>query len=583
MSAMRSLLARGRALRFLGGVLASIVGVAALIVPAAAAPVARTWTTGQAGPTADAQLIAKLPRRWYGVIEYRVTSRGGDPVKTQTVEAFARVTFTLRPGAGQPFNTYEYRPTGTLRARLSGEGDCIETGSGTVPVEPSNGALAIGVSVPGQKPRVEYSFVSGANVGGHDPMLKVVFRCDGQRVTWRKPINWTSYQRPVVRRKTTDKTVQDARSVSYRGVEGFYRWCLARKQSDLETCTADELQAVARVSGPTLRAATQTLDGSRSKGNIESYEWTFDPTPCTSSKPGACADYCKAVGPKPGSKKRGARVTIKPLCTIRATLTVSDGEHQDVDSIPVRVTPRTQGWRTPVGHRPEFTPASANRPDLPRDPPHVECDLARDCEVTAYLGINLPDPRKCPGREEPGSAIFCPLLNGNKTWSGAGYEIATISDPGGPFDGYAYVGSSSLAVHRVGYINPAIAPGGMKEADGNSFYGYNEAHGGDADGLLSAIRQHEGWGAEGKPRTGHTQIMRDDLARPGLDPRYLIERLFAPSAARVQEAADEKIKDLDEIIDDDTNDPLARIGAFSVYFWIPQERKWLRWDGFTVP
>ena len=56
---------------------------------------------------------------------------------------------------------------------------------------------------------------------------------------------------------------------------------------------------------------------------------------------------CKAVGPKAGATKRGERVTIKPLCTVLAKLTVSDGQAEDSDTVRGSGQLRgAAGWRT---------------------------------------------------------------------------------------------------------------------------------------------------------------------------------------------------------------------------------------------
>src|SRR5207245_8994300 len=94
-------------------------------------------------------------------------------------------------------------------------------------------------------------------------------------------------------------------------------------------------KAIAAVSGSTLRASTRTLDGAKSTGKLKSYEWTFE------------ALDCGTVKTRAGSKKIGKKVTIKPLCMIKATLTVSDGRCKDSQTITVKVTPRREGWTTP--------------------------------------------------------------------------------------------------------------------------------------------------------------------------------------------------------------------------------------------
>jgi hypothetical protein len=306
-------------------------------------------------------------------------------------------------------------------------------------------------------------------------------------------------------------------------------------------------KAIATVSGSTLRASTRTLDGSKSTGKLKSYEWTFE------------ALDCGTVKTRAGAKKIGKKVTIKPLCTIKATLTVSDGRCKDSQTITVKVTPRREGWTTPFSHR-----SQDGGPSAPTDVPRASCAGGTCYVVSGTLGLNLPD---CPGEPEQGDAILCPLLSGNPSWLGTGYKLTSVSDPGGPFNDYGYVASSAIAVKRVGLISLGVLPGGPKERDGNNFYGYNKAKGTDVDGFLNAIRQHEGLGAPGKPGTGHSQIMKADLAKPNLGPRREIEKLFGPSASDLQREVDGKLKDIDTQIDKDSADPLPDIGSFELWFW----------------
>ncbi len=294
-SGLARLAPRGRTLRLVGASLASILGAVVLVVPAASAPTAvqrglgGVESTAAGGPTAKPPANEGLPRHWFAVIETSFTSRG--PTGVTNIETFARATFTLtrvrRQGGKAAFtNVYEYRPTGTLRASVSRtDRDCRWKGSGTVALEPSHGGLVIGTTNinPGKKLRVEYGLVSASYVGGRSPTIPTTLTCPDYQSTSGESIHWTG-NRPVVRTKTTDGTVQDDHPYA-PPAEGFRRWCLARKASDLDACRADELEAVARVSGSKLRAATRTLDGSKSTGDIKGYTWTFDQAECSRRRP----------------------------------------------------------------------------------------------------------------------------------------------------------------------------------------------------------------------------------------------------------------------------------------------------------
>jgi hypothetical protein len=265
------------------------------------------------------------------------------------------------------------------------------------------------------------------------------------------------------------------------------------------------------------------------------------------------------------------------LCTIRATLTVSDGEDEDSDSVLVRVMPRS--WRTPVTYRETREPMT-----LPR----VRCDAGTgECKLYLTGGANDPDPAACPGRTKPGSQLVCPLLGGSSTWSGTGYKFATLSDPDGPFDGYSYIASSTLAVKMLGVLNRFLFPESVTEIDDNNFYTYNKKQGANVDGFLKALSQHEGWGAPGKPRTGHAQAVKEALAKEGNDPRREIEQMLAPSALALQQRADARIRELDTLLNSNTCDVgprcgrLNEIGKFDLYFFHPTPTSF-SWDRGTV-
>ena len=520
-----------------------------------------------------------LPSRWFATVQWSYTDA------ISTMEAFAKATFVLdkvwRTGGGRrTSNTYYYLPTGTLRARYSHEeGGCSWKAQGTVAIKPEHGTLSIRViKEPGEKTYVEYGDEFAPHSTPQDPTIPETIACETKRSSVRH-IHWLEI--PGNSRATTSAKKLE-RTIDYPGGSqklGFRKWCFTRRQADLEDCSAEELQAVARVSGATVRVGSRTLDGSQSTGDVKGYEWTFDPASCTSTKPGACAGYCKAVAPKPGAKKSGERVTIKPLCTIRAELTVTDGKDEDSDSVLVRVQPRGGNtWKTPLAYR-----AIRSRMTLP----WVKCDSTGACLLDLLGGQNTPDPASCPGRTSTGSQIICPLRNDAATWNGKGYRLATVADTNGPFDGYSYVASSTLKVNMLGVLNLYLFPEAVTEIDGNNFYSYNKKQRANVDGFLEALAQHEGFGAPGKQRTGHAQVVRDDLAKKENDPRREIEQLFAPTAPAVQQMADKRLEELDRFLNSDTCDkgpgcrPLNEIGKFDLYFFHPTGTSY-SWDKTTI-
>ena len=504
--------------------LAALALWAAVAVLAAAAPetapaakATQEWQTlggstrsaeHRVGFERGAELLGKErwpPRRWYGVIEHTYDSRTTDNAGSVTWHAssLAKAVFTLVAERDDGTNhDYFYRATGTVNASSSASGRCTLRGSRVLRLGPGPNDEGLEVSVmrdPRGRVLVGYrAALDSVNPygrvhvnPGRDFHVNAVGTCDGDSsvipsaVTWMGPQSaaWVKFGAQTLGGDrmwgSPDGWTPGSRGDGSRVMS---KWCFVRKQSDLESCRSDELEAVARVSGSKLRAATQTLDGSGSEGDIKSYEWTFDRADCTG---GPCVGYCDRVGPKTGAKKTGARVTIKPLCTIQATLTVTDGQDEDTDSVEVTVTPRSEGWRTRFFHRWAPTPAQRAHPLAPKDPPVVTCFA--DCTVELRNGFNAPDPKTCPGQELPESRIVCPLLSGKTTWNGRGYTLAVIADPGGPFDGYTYVKASTLTVRRIAYINPFLLSG--------PFYEYNKTHAppaGQVDQWIEAVKQHEG-------------------------------------------------------------------------------------------
>jgi hypothetical protein len=557
------------------------LGAAAAGLVAAALVLAGGGATRPAAPggtLAESQAKEGLPTRWYATIESLVVI--SSPGATSTEKTFARVTFTLtdstrRVYRGTSYTEYFYRPTGTLTASYVNEsGDCRWSGAGTPRIGRRNGLLRMVVmQAPGRKARVEYGTFSGGPYGNLDPTIQVTMRCPRYSHTAPHGVHWQGIPHSS---KTTTRSRRLHGTYTYVGAgDGYRRWCLTRKPADLRDCP-EELEAVAKVSGSQLRAATRTLDGSDSTGDIRSYRWTFSPAPCTGGRE-ACAGACEAARPRSGARKNGERTTIKPLCSIVAKLTVSDGQDEDTDTVEVTVKARADGWRTKVEHRWAPTPRQGAPSGAPIGPPSASCNASNDCTIDLHGGLNAPDPRGCPGEEFRGSRIFCPLLGGRRTWNGHGYTLARVSDPGGPFDGYFYVRNATLTVKRLAYINPDLL-------DGSTFYDHNEAAGGQIEGFVEAVKGHEGWGASTKPETGHSQIMRAVITDPNgeNDPRRQIERLFAPAAADVQGDADRKIREIDTFVDGKADDPLALLWEGDLYFYDSGNNKWIH-GPFRVP
>src|SRR5262249_16118115 len=122
--------------------------------------------------------------------------------------------------------------------------------------------------------------------------------------------------------RTTSATAKFLRGTyMYPDGSGVWKHCLARNAKDAESCNPEELQAIARSEGG-VRGATATLDGSKSKKDITSYTWELSPG----------AD-CPSGTTLRTTTLTGAKVSFTLLCSLEATLTVSDGSDEDSTTI----------------------------------------------------------------------------------------------------------------------------------------------------------------------------------------------------------------------------------------------------------
>lgn len=508
------------------------------------------WLGPAAGSPPANPVNDGLPRRWAGTTDVYVKIT--PPLRTHTV-----VTFTLASSKhlGATTTRYMYRPAGQIDVEESSasDGRCtFKTPHRRFAIPSPSSATTYGWLLfdvtrlsNGRRKVTYYGYADTTGL-----RLPLTIACpDLTTNTWKDAGAWliTGASR---RLSTTTKILKGTHA--YSDGTGIWKHCFARNAKDIESCKADTLEAIASTAGA-VRGARVTLDGSKSKKDITSYTWEL--------APGAdCPTGTKLAK----TKLTGARVSFWLLCSLEATLTVSDGN--DEDSTTIRVPVRPRPWSTPFSRR-----AVEGGPGAPTAAPRASC-VSGSCVVSIDGGINLPD---CPGSQQPGSKIICPLLSGSSTWLDRGYALATLTDTNGPFNGFSYVADSTLRVKRLELINANLFPGGAKERDGNNFYAFNKAKGADVDGFIMAIRQHEGLGAPGKPQTGHSGIIQADLKAPHGDPQRRIEKLIAPTAAELQKLADQTLEGLDTSIDDDSEDPLPIIWRGTLWFWNDYTSSWL--------
>jgi hypothetical protein len=267
----------------------------------------------------------------------------------------------------------------------------------------------------------------------------------------------------------------------------------------------------ANAGGPysTQRATTLALDGSRSRAGpgrrITSYKWRF----------AAAAPGC----PVRRGGKTGVRPTVRPLCTVRATLTVSDGAGTDTATALVTVQPRTFAPMTLV-HRSE--PRKLNDAALT-----VSSDGA--CLLCVF-GRNVCTLDGLAGDQTSGHLIHGGLV------AAPGYRTARMHDPGGPSDGLYYVASHTLKVDRTSLINAKLWPGGSVYRVN---HGDSARHAADVVSLFGSIKAHERF---------HSDLVREELERLNAakkDPVTAIERLVRAGSRGLTTAADSAIHTAD--------------------------------------
>jgi len=276
------------------------------------------------------------------------------------------------------------------------------------------------------------------------------------------------------------------------------------------------------------RGERVVLDGSRSKGNLVSFTWTFAP-----------AGPAAAVRVNPGPKE-GQKVEALAIAPFQATLTVSDGRQASSRSVTVKVKERS--WKTPCEHvaqEGKLSPASA-----PLIDPHL----------MAFVGganVCSLDPDSEDGHIfHPGAA--------SGSWSDSGYTLAQVSDPGGPFDSCWYVEKSELRISRQTLINPYLLPAARPPLTGiEPWYDFNLQKGAPVAAYLAAVRDHE---------MEHSRRKSAALAQN--DPRKKIEPLCDSDMEKLRQQADQLVKESEVAVCEAAKDPLPR--TWQGLLWFPK-------------
>ena len=275
------------------------------------------------------------------------------------------------------------------------------------------------------------------------------------------------------------------------------------------------------------RGGTLSLDGSRSRGNLISYQWKFAPA-------GGCPpDVQIAPGPKEGQS-----VDIVPLCPVTATLTVSDGKQSSSRSVTVSV--KARDWKTPFEHiqaEGSLSPAVA-----PLIDPHLMA-FSGGANVCSLDSSQDENHSFHPGEK-------------NGTWDDSGYKLVQVTDPGGPFDNTWYVQEHKLRISRQTLMNPYLLPGGRPPMTGvDPWHDYNNAKGAPVAAYLKAVREHE---------MEHSNRKR--AALPANDPAVKMEPLFGNDRDKLKEDLDNFIRDAELAVCEASQDPLPRTWRGTLWF-----------------
>jgi hypothetical protein len=526
------------------GTLAVLLAVGALASPAA---------SGDAG----SESARSFPKSFTGLITRHLdrTFDGGGDVEDWTVKiTLRRKQITARGAWYEGSALAEGKMNGTFRTCVYGFGPEKRSVTGTLLIENT---------------RESPTGLTYDLRGGGGPW-RVPFRerCDtpGQpRPTIQVGFTWdSSSPSPTYRGPRIEGRIEGRQE----GNHGVVTWNLMG-QGDEESC--DELRA--RASRATaLRASRVTLDGSASgpRKCIRAYRWSFD-----------AGDNCHGAALQE-STKTGPTPTIVPLCSVEATLTViGEKGRRATTSARVRVRPRTDGFTTPDVEHEEI------RVDDPRinDPPfaHPGEDYG-DRNGGIILGLNVSACRQ----GSRGPPFLCPDV-GSGSGLGKRYTLATVQDPGGPFDGFVYVATAPITIERVGILNHWFLPGGPIVAPGQpSFYEYNRTHpidGAPVDvaGFVAAAAAHEGMGENGQLASGHSGRLQAYVSVPNRDsdPRRTVESRFGKGRNALRDEIDRELTSLSAQLFTATRDPLPEIWSGKLWLYDPEVGSWVQ-DAWAI-
>lgn len=307
-----------------------------------------------------------------------------------------------------------------------------------------------------------------------------------------------------------------------------------------------------------------TLNGNASTPSsgkrIINYTWTVSP--------GAS---CGGIQPKLATTTfTGVKIgPFTMLCSLSVTLTITDSANRtSSDETMITVSRRAGPFATtpldsssdPFGEDTlGLPPGNGTVVSFPPAGRNVSA-----CDPRPDLNANL-----CPQRSPTYKAVKA-------------YTLAGPVDDAqpGPFQGHRYVGSISLRIRLRGITNMEFTPSAPPPPGAlANVYDYNRAQppkgAGNATQYLAyvaALGQHENDGT-GLPRSGHTKAVREAVAAdPEANPDSFIEDFLNKSEETLTTDVEQALHHAELKLQDAARDPLAKIGTFTVYRWIPVNR-----------
>lgn len=332
-------------------------------------------------------------------------------------------------------------------------------------------------------------------------------------------------------------------------------------------------QVVADPGGPYTveRGGKVTLDGSGSKGKIDSYVWTFSvleepSTPKISRKstgrfgpiswlrPPLAEAAAVPAGPGPGkARKEGEKVDVQPLLDVQATLEAKGEQGSDTATVCVCVQPRD--FKT------SYDPANDDQGVLPLPskgkPATVHGRSILPLVAEGHMAFNLCGGEKIERLEDWKKISHVLHVAGDHDdksdlWEDRAYVLKQVSDPNGPCDGWWYVEKPLYTIQRRHYLSPYFTPDGPPPAEGLQANGesitnwhYENLEWGEKVPHRSQDFDPERCRQDAlKHEQEHSRLIKQRLENGG-DPGPVIERMCGKDRSKVKQDVYEKLEDAD--------------------------------------